>query len=323
MLLGNGIGGFGPPPLPVPASVSVGNRPVSVAVGDFNGDTLLDLAVANYMDNSVSVLIGNGMGGFSTAPASPFSVGNAPYSAVVGDFNGDSKPDLAIANHGSNDVRVLLGDHKGGFSLLTKQFLVGIRPSSVALGDFNGDLKPDLAIMNTGSNNVSILLSNSQGSTFGIAQNFDVGGYPVSVVTGDFNNDMKLDLAVPSVGDAAQFMAPNLRVLLGNGVGGFGPTSREPASFQFSIPPRAVAVGDFNGDGRPDLAITCADDKLDHNEVRVLLGNGAGGFGLDSVYPVGKNPASVAVGDFDGNGKTDIATANFTGGDVSILLNRF
>lgn len=323
VLLGKGNGDFGPPPLPVPASVSVGNKPISVAVGDFNGDAKSDLAVANYMDNSVSVLLGNGMGGFSPAPASPFSVGNAPDSVAVGDFNGDLKPDLAIASHGSNDVRVLLGDNKGGFSSAPNPFPVGIRPSSVAVGDFNGDLKPDLAIMNDGSNNVSILLGNSQGSLFGIAQNFDVGRYPVSVVVGDFNNDMKPDLAVLSAGDAAQLMAPNLMVLLGNGVGGFGPTSREPVSVQFSIPPRAVAVGDFNGDGKPDLAVTCADDKLEHNEVRVLLGNGAGGFGLGSVYPVGKNPASVAVGDFDGDGKTDIATANYTGGDVSILLNRF
>jgi len=94
----------------------VGALPVSVAVGDFNGDGTLDLAIANSGDNTVTVLLGTGTGGFTAAPGSPFRVGVGPRSVVVGDLNGDGKLDLAIANSGDNTVTVLLGTGTGGFT---------------------------------------------------------------------------------------------------------------------------------------------------------------------------------------------------------------
>lgn len=321
VLLGNGMGGFAPPLPPVPASVAVGNKPSGVAVGDFNGDLKPDIAVANYDSANVSVLLGDGMGGFSPAPANPFSVGNNPYSVAVGDFDGDMKPDLAVTNYGSATVSVLLGDGMAGFSL-PKNFNVGWRPTSVAVGDFNGDMKPDLTVVNSGDRTlagetVSVLLGDGMGR-YSIAQNFDVGRYPGAVAVGDFNNDLKLDLAVTTAGEAASGALPKVTVLLGNGAGGFGATS-----IPFSIPPTAVVIVDFNGDGKPDLAVTCADDKLVRNELHVLLGEGSGRFGLASISPVGKNPISIARGDFNGDMKPDLATANYTSGDVSVLLNQF
>ncbi|MBL8636849.1 MAG: VCBS repeat-containing protein, partial [Myxococcales bacterium] len=101
-----------------------------------------------------SVLLGNGMGGFGAA--TNFSAGMGPRSVAVGDFNGDNKPDLAVANSGSNNVSVLPGNGMGGFGAVTN-FAAGTNPSSVAVGDFNGDNKPDLAVANSGSNNVSVL----------------------------------------------------------------------------------------------------------------------------------------------------------------------
>ena len=131
------------------AEYIAGTTPNSVAVGDFNGDARPDLAVANYTSNTVSVLLGNGTGGFGAK--TDFAVGTNPYSVAVGDFNGDARPDLAVANHSSNTVSVLLGNGAGGFGAKT-DFAVGSFPYSVAVGDFNGDARPDLAVANLSSN---------------------------------------------------------------------------------------------------------------------------------------------------------------------------
>jgi hypothetical protein len=127
-----------------------------VAVGDFNGDGHPDLAVANGLDNTVSVLLGDGTGNFGTAP--PVTTGSNPFSVAVGDFNGDGHPDLAVANQGSNTVSALLGDGSGGFAPAVN-FGTGTGPESVAVGDFNGDGGPDLAVANFGANTVSVLLN--------------------------------------------------------------------------------------------------------------------------------------------------------------------
>ena len=143
-----------PPQFDAATSFAAGTQPFSVAVGDFNGDNKPDLAVANAGSNNVSVLLGNGLGGFGAA--TNFAAGTNPQSVGVGDFNGDNKPDLAVANAGSNNVSVLLGNGMGGFGAATN-FAAGTGPISVAVGDFNGDNKPDLAVANPNSNNVSVL----------------------------------------------------------------------------------------------------------------------------------------------------------------------
>ena len=230
----------------------VGLAPVSVAVGDFNGDGNADLAIANKNDFTVTVLLGNGKGGFTAAPGSPLSVGAEPESVAVGDFNADGKPDLAIANSGGNTVTVLLGAGAGEFTVAPgSPYPVGTDPVSVAVGDFNGDGRPDLAIANKNSNNVTVLLGTGAGE-FAAAPDspFPVGTDPVSVAVGDFNGDGKPDLAITNWNAGA---GTTVTVLLGNGSGGVSPASGSP--FAAGTAPLTVVTGDFNGDGILDLAV--------------------------------------------------------------------
>jgi len=310
VLLGNGTGGF---TAALGSPFPVGAEPQSVAVGDFNGDGKPDLAIANSGANTVTVLLGNGAGGFTPAPDSPFPVGAVPVSVAVGDFNGDGKPDLAIANQSGNTVTVLLGNGTGGFTAASgSPFPVGTTPVSVAVGDFNGDGKPDLAIANVGSNNVTVLLGTGTG---GFAADpgspFAAGTNPQFVAVGDFNGDGKPDLAIANGG------SNNVTVLLSIGISGFTPAPGSP--FPVGTVPVSVAVGDFNGDGKLDLAIANAGS----NNVTVLVGIGTGGFTAapNNLFPVGAFPSSVAVGEFNGDGKPDLAIANALDNTLTVLLN--
>jgi hypothetical protein len=318
VLLGQGDGTF------LPAqSYTAGTRPRSVAVGDFNGDGKLDLAVANYGisggNGTVSVLLGKGDGTFY--PAASFPAGQGPRSVAVGDFNGDGHLDLAVAgylyagylDYPDQTVRVLLGKGDGTF-LPAQSYPAEGNPVSVAVGDFNGDGKQDLAVADFGDINgsgrgVRVLLGQGDG-TFLPAAFYPAVGRPVSVAVGDFNGDGKLDLAVANEGIG--FITGGVSVLLGKGDGTFLPAVNYPTGGS-----NAVAVGDFNGDGKLDLAV------LSSGTVRVLLGNGDGTFQTTNVsYAAGSEPSSVAVGDFNGDGFPDLAVANQTyAGTVSILLN--
>ncbi len=277
---------------------AAGSGPIAVAVGDFNGDGKLDLAVANNSSANVSVLLGAGSGNFG-APMN-LSVGSQPLAVAAADFNGDGKLDLAVAN---NNV-VMLGDGTGGFGAPIP-FTSGAGSNSIAVGDFNVDGKLDIAVSNGQGNNVSVSLGNGTGG-FGAATNFAVGINPVSISGGDFNGDGKLDLVTTNNGSG------NLSVLLGNGAGGFAAAS----NLTVVTTPSFVAVADFNGDGKLDFAVSDSGT----NTVTVFPGTGAGGIGLGTSFVVGTAPLSVTVGDFNGDGKLDLVTANNNGSDLSVLL---
>jgi Bacterial Ig-like domain (group 3)/FG-GAP-like repeat/FG-GAP repeat len=290
--------------------VAVGNTPRAVAVGDFNGDGIADLAVTNYSSNTVSILLGNLSGDFTPASGSPIAVGIQPFGVAVGDFNGDGIADLAVANYGSNTVSVLLGNGSGGFApALGSPIAVGTQPLAVAVGDFNGDGIADLAVANYGAATVSILLGGGRGGfTLGSAP--AVGTTPYALAVGDFNGDGIADLAV------VNSVPHNVSILLGTGSGGFAPAPGSPIAVGTS--PRAVTVGDFNGDGIADLAVVNAGP----NNVSILLGTGSGGFAPAPGSPitVGKLPRALAVGDFNDDGIADLAVASSGSNKVFILL---
>jgi hypothetical protein len=243
---GNGNGTF-----TLRGTVSV-SAPVSIAVADLNGDRRADLVVASgtygsITGQSVAVLLGNGDGSFRT-PVN-YATGPSPYGVVIGDFNGDGKPDLAVVNGDNNSVSILLGVGNGTF-ITAVTYVVGAYPDAIASGDFNGDGKLDLAVGNDFSNDVSILLGKGDG-TFAAAISFPAGSGPSSVAVADFNGDGWADLAVSNRFDNS------VVVLMGNGDGTF----QSGLTFSAGAHPNAIVAKDLNRDGKPDLVTANAYDN--------------------------------------------------------------
>ncbi len=299
VLLGNGDGTF-----QSPLTYTVGTDPVFVTAGDFNGDGELDLAVANSIGNSVSVLLGNGDGTFQSSMVT--ATGAAPDSIVVGDFNADGRLDLAIANWNDSSISILFGNGDGAFQAQVP-YAVGPHPSSIKVGDLNGDGNLDLVTANASSNNVSVLMGKGDG-TFQASTFYATGTYPAQVSIGDLNHDGKSDLVTANVD------SNDVSVLMGNGDGTFrGQTSYATASF-----PAAISVADFDGDGNLDIATASAAGS---GTLSILSGRGDGVFQSAVEFAANSGPGgpdSLAVGDFNGDGKVDLASA--FGANIRILL---
>jgi Bacterial Ig-like domain (group 3)/FG-GAP-like repeat len=200
------------------------------------------LAAANEYDKSVSILLGKGDGTFQAHV--DYAAGASPTSLAVGDFNGDGKADLVVANYIGGSVSVLLGNGDGTFQGYA-DFTVGNSPDGVAIGDFDGDGKTDLAVAYEFGNSVSILLGNGDGS-FQTPVNYMIGyssQYRNWVGVGDFNCDSEPDLAVVNTSDYS------VSVLLGNGNGTF----QAHADYAKGQVFHTAIIADFNGDGASDL----------------------------------------------------------------------
>lgn len=185
-----------------------------------------------------------------------------------------------------------------------------VGPISLAAGDFNRDGKQDLVVTSSGSNRIGVLIGNGDG-TFKPPVQYDAGNGPQSVAVGDFNSDGKLDVAVANY-------SGTVSILLGNGDGTF----QGPANYATGNASSSVAVGDFNRDGKLDLVVTNSGAANGVSSVSVLLGNGDGTFRAATNYSAGLGAYSVAVGDFNRDGKLDLAVASFGSGTVSILLGK-
>lgn len=290
---------------------AVGPRPESVAVGDFDNNGWADLVVANNTSvGTVTVLLNNGSGGF--APGDAFAAGPVPRYVGVGDFNSDGYADLAVANFttpGVYPVTILPGVGDGTFQA-PDSYVGGPCPYALAVGDLNGDSHPDVAVANYSAavSGVSVLLGSAEGR-LRAPVNYAAGPGPVSVVGGDFNGDGRADLAVVNT-DAAH---PSVSVLTNASSGTF------PARDRYAVgaDPRSVAVADVDADGHADLVVANYSTS-----VSVLRGNGNGAFQAavnSAVGPAGASATDVAVADLDNDGKLDLAVVNFIANTVSVL----
>ena len=242
---------------------------------------------------------------YNLSSLNPISTGREPKFVAVGDFNGDGKQDLAIADYGvigtpatGRTLTILLGNGDGTFKAAASP-AVGNAPYAIAVGDFNEDGKQDLAVTNSADNTVLILTGNGDG-TFTAGATIDTGTSPFGIVTGDFNNDGHADLAIANNG------SNTLTILQGNGDGTFTAAETSPAT---GTGPISLVVGDFDGDGKADLAVA----NTGTNGLTILLGNGDETFTAksngDSRDVAGGGFATVVLGDFNGDGKQDLVIA--------------
>lgn len=304
-----------------PRHIPVGRQPVHVELADVNADGKLDILVANSQDGTITVLLGDGRGGVSPAPGSPFAAGPEPNDIAVADFNHDGHLDLAIANHTVPQFTLLLGDGKGGFHPATgSPFTILTKPHShgIAAADFNGDGNIDVAIESWAEDKVTVVLGDGKGSFATPGTQYAVGRHPYERLrAADMDGDGRPDIVT------ANFEGANITVLLTD-KRGFHQAPGSP----YACPPNPFghALADVNGDGKPDVVVAhysghATDPSSD--AVSVLL-NVAGKDGRRLAqatrYDAGHLPIAVAVGDINGDKHPDIAVANMGGGGVTVLL---
>ena len=343
------------------ATVPTGPRPLGIAAGDFNCDNILDLAVANSSSDDVWTYRGDGAGGFTKDKE--YRVDQAPSALVVADLNRDCKADIAVTNALANDVWVLFGRPEGAFEATAGKFAVGSKPVALAVGDFDKerDCYPDLVVANELSNTVTILLGSEAGAFFRPRPTVVENQPPVA--------KFSWSPEAPKEGETVRFDGsashdPDGTVTawawdLGDGTTDEGkivehvytkaddytvcltvtddkgaqdeeckkltvaaveeeevpppPPSKKPIVEQ---QPNALANGDFDGDGKEDLAVA----NMGSNTVSILIGAGEGKFTVKESLSVGKSPRAVVAADLDRDGKLDLAVANAASNDVTILL---
>ena len=299
VLLSNGTGA-----LQAPVSFVVGNYPRAIAAADLNADGKLDLAVTNVSEQVLSVLLGVGDGSFS--PRTTFALPPSMFSIAIGRFNGDPHWDIAVSGGGFLEpavIAIAAGDGKGGFGGATVVAPISTRHLDVL--DYNHDSKDDLAALWSG---VTLLAGNGDGS-FQTPASYPADGS--SFAKGDLNADGWIDFVVAKDNAASPH---SLAVLRGNPSG----LERVPA-YPGAFDPSAVTLGDFNEDGRSDLAI--ADNSIRFypaGSLTVLLSLPDGSLSSPVPYLTVYVPKSIRTADFNGDGHLDLACANLS--QVSILL---
>ncbi|CAF1321342.1 unnamed protein product [Rotaria sordida] len=285
--------------------------PNSVAVGDFNKDGWIDVVVANSGTDNIGIFLGFDYPTFTTSNIVLQKRDSSPYYIAIGDFNNDSRWDIAIACRERNNIAVFLGNGNGTFSEEQLFYLPGSsRPQSLIIGDFNNDNQLDIAVANSRDQSISLLFGRGNGSFAPYISQETIYSSPVSIAVGDFNNDRKQDIVV-AIEDTN-----TIGIFIGHGNGSF----KEQISYEMpdESSPVWVVVGDFNNDNVQDIAVA----NFNGHNIGILLGYGDGAFRNVTLYSTGNNsgPCSIAIGDFNKDNWMDIAVANKHTQNVGIFF---
>jgi len=290
---------------------------MALVVADFNRDGIPDVAVVESAVDRVSISLGGLVGQWSYNL--PLRVGHRPVALAAADLNRDACTDLVVANYLSNDLSVLLGQCDGTFfPSVQSPIAVGEKPKALGIGDFDGDHCPDLAVANKGSNEVTIFIQGKGSGCKGLfhirqqltATQPALGRSPAALALGRFNPDRALDLAVVNSD------SNDLTILAGRGDGTFTTLARIPTPQDNG--PAALVTGDFDRDGWEDLVVA----NRFSGYLRVLLGEGNGGFRLEGRIFTGTGPIALVSGDFNRDGALDLVTVNWGSGDLYAFLGR-
>lgn len=304
-----------------PSSPLQAHDPDGLVVADFNQDGRPDLAIASGV--KLYTMLGNGDGTFTPASGSPASIPSPPYNdfgspyigtLAVGDFNHNGHSGLAIAEYQNEAAVIFEGNGNGTFTSSSAVFAEsgGTPMSAVEAADFNADGNLDLALVNQ-LNGVSLIALGYGDGAFNSAGDLYTQGFAAGVAVGDFNGDGKLDVAVAG-GGSTEYPNSGVAVSLGNQDGTFTAANSSPISIGQDL--SAIVAGDFNGDGKLDLAVT----DTGTNSVFILLGKGDGTFQSPISFAVGNSPDAIVAGDFNNDGRLDLAVANSGDNTVTLLL---
>lgn len=302
-------------------SGSSGSTPMGLALTDTNSDGKVDVVVANSRSNDASVLLGDGHGNFARPRAfvselEPQGIAATDVNGDRIDINGDGISDVLTVNRGSStpNIGVLLGVGDGSL-LAVEDVITDPAPTGLATGDVNNDGLSDLIVSmlpppQSNSGSVFVIRADPA-SGFAPPTVLRTIGDAVAIAAGDFNADGWLDIA------ALNKATRNVSVFLGKAAGGFG----AERTYTVGDGAAAMVAGDWNGDGHADLAVT-RQGSGSTGAVDILLANADGSFRTATPFPVGTSPAAIDSGDFDKDGKRDLAVANSASNDVSVLIGK-
>ena len=293
---------------------ATGSYPEMVIMADVDGDSKPDAVVPNYGSGTVSVFRNISTPGLITfAPKVDFIVGAGPLDAVIGDVDGDGKPDIVVTNNTSNTVSLLKNTTINSIiSFAAKIDLpTGNNPQNAILSDLDGDRKPEIAVID-GGNNVSIYKNSSTINTISFASKIDFfcGNTPNYIAGGDLDSDGKSELVIAS----------NAAVTVLQNTSSVGSLSFDRRDFSTGSTNFIVSIGDIDGDSKPDLAVT----SYVSGRVALMRNTSTTGtiiFETALNFTTGSNPFGNALCDFDGDGLSDLAVANFSANSLSVRRN--